>query len=144
MPLLRQGFDGRHAVRALCFRKRGGTGFVMFGGGVKCRAGETNKKQKKGCGARGIFPRSDAHCPTPTVPGRLPKNTVFLSPERSVVESLAKSSCIKNSRVIVEKPFGHDLASAQQLNGALHAVLPESRILFWPWSPHWAALRRYP
>ena len=46
----------------------------------------------------------------------------------SVVESLAKSSCIKNSRVIVEKPFGHDLASAQQLNAALHAVLPESRI----------------
>jgi glucose-6-phosphate 1-dehydrogenase len=46
----------------------------------------------------------------------------------SVVESLAKSSCIKNSRVIVEKPFGHDLASAQELNAALHAVLPESRI----------------
>ncbi len=46
----------------------------------------------------------------------------------SVVESLAKSSCIKNSRVIVEKPFGHDLTSAQQLNAALHAVLPESRI----------------
>ena len=46
----------------------------------------------------------------------------------SVVESLAKSSCIKNARVIVEKPFGHDLASAQQLNAALHAVLPESRI----------------
>ena len=47
----------------------------------------------------------------------------------SVVESLAKSSCIdKNARVIVEKPFGHNLASAQQLNAALHAVLPESRI----------------
>ncbi len=46
----------------------------------------------------------------------------------SVVESLAKSSCIKNARVIVEKPFGHDLASAQKLNAALHAVLPESRI----------------
>ncbi len=47
----------------------------------------------------------------------------------SVVKSLAKSNCInKNARVIVEKPFGHDLASAQQLNAALHAVLPESRI----------------
>jgi glucose-6-phosphate 1-dehydrogenase len=46
----------------------------------------------------------------------------------SVVESLAKSGCIKNSRVIIEKPFGHDLASAQRLNAALHAVLPESRI----------------
>jgi glucose-6-phosphate 1-dehydrogenase len=46
----------------------------------------------------------------------------------SVVESLAKSNCMKNARVIVEKPFGHDLASAQQLNAALHSVLPESRI----------------
>src|SRR5437016_11568732 len=46
----------------------------------------------------------------------------------SVVESLARSGCMKNARVIVEKPFGHDLASAQQLNVALHVVLPESRI----------------
>jgi glucose-6-phosphate 1-dehydrogenase len=45
-----------------------------------------------------------------------------------VVESLAKSSCIKNARIIVEKPFGHDLASAQQLNAALHAALPETNI----------------
>ena len=45
-----------------------------------------------------------------------------------VVESLAKSNCMNNARVIVEKPFGHDLASAQELNAALHAVLPESRI----------------
>ncbi len=46
----------------------------------------------------------------------------------SVVESLAHASCLKNARVIVEKPFGHDLASAQQLNAALRAVLPESAI----------------
>jgi glucose-6-phosphate 1-dehydrogenase len=45
-----------------------------------------------------------------------------------IVESLAKSNCMKNARVIVEKPFGHDLASAQELNAALHSVLPESRI----------------
>jgi glucose-6-phosphate 1-dehydrogenase len=46
----------------------------------------------------------------------------------SVVEFLAKSNCMKNARVIVEKPFGHDLASAQELNATLHSVLPESRI----------------
>src|SRR6202166_2477541 len=46
----------------------------------------------------------------------------------NVVESLAKSNDMKNARVIVEKPFGRDLASAQQLNATLHAVLPESRI----------------
>jgi glucose-6-phosphate 1-dehydrogenase len=46
----------------------------------------------------------------------------------SVVESLAKSNCMTGARVIVEKPFGHNLASAQKLNAALHAILPESRI----------------
>ena len=46
----------------------------------------------------------------------------------NVVESLAKSNCMGNARVIIEKPFGHDLTSAQQLNAALHAVLQESRI----------------
>jgi glucose-6-phosphate 1-dehydrogenase len=46
----------------------------------------------------------------------------------NVVESLAHSGCMKNARVIVEKPFGHDLASAEQLNATLHAVLLESRI----------------
>jgi glucose-6-phosphate 1-dehydrogenase len=46
----------------------------------------------------------------------------------SVVESLTRSNCMQNARVIVEKPFGRDLASAQRLNAALRAVLPESRI----------------
>ncbi|MBV9574847.1 MAG: glucose-6-phosphate dehydrogenase [Acidobacteriales bacterium] len=46
----------------------------------------------------------------------------------SVVQSLDRSGCMRNARVIVEKPFGHNLESAQQLNAALHAILPESSI----------------
>ena len=46
----------------------------------------------------------------------------------SVVEQLVQSGCSKNARVIVEKPFGHDLASAQELNRVLHGVFPESAI----------------
>jgi glucose-6-phosphate 1-dehydrogenase len=46
----------------------------------------------------------------------------------NVVESLAHTGCMKSARVIVEKPFGRDLASARQLNAALHAALAESRI----------------
>jgi glucose-6-phosphate 1-dehydrogenase len=46
----------------------------------------------------------------------------------TVVEQLAKAGCAQGARVIVEKPFGHDLASAQQLNQILHAVFPESAI----------------
>jgi len=45
-----------------------------------------------------------------------------------VVEELAKSGCSKGSRVIVEKPFGHDLGSAQELNRILHAIFSESAI----------------
>ncbi len=33
-----------------------------------------------------------------------------------VVEQLGKSGCAKDARVIIEKPFGHDLASAIALN----------------------------
>src|SRR5262249_17833303 len=36
--------------------------------------------------------------------------------------------CASGARVIVEKPFGRDLASAQHLNRILHGVFPESRI----------------
>src|SRR5262249_14267454 len=46
----------------------------------------------------------------------------------TVVEQLVKSGCSQRARVIVEKPFGHDLASAQELNRSLHAAFPESGI----------------
>ncbi len=46
----------------------------------------------------------------------------------TVVEQLAKSGCAQGGRVIVEKPFGHDLASAQELNRCLHQAFPESSI----------------
>ena len=46
----------------------------------------------------------------------------------TVVEGLGKSGCAKDARVIVEKPFGRDLASAQELNRVLHSVFAESAI----------------
>jgi glucose-6-phosphate 1-dehydrogenase len=45
-----------------------------------------------------------------------------------VAEGLAKSGCAENARVVVEKPFGHDLASAQELNHTLRQYFPEERI----------------
>ncbi len=45
-----------------------------------------------------------------------------------VVEHLAQSGCSNNARVVLEKPFGRDLASAQQLNATLHSVFDESAI----------------
>src|SRR5262245_27654175 len=46
----------------------------------------------------------------------------------TVVDGLGKSGCAKEARVIVEKPFGRDLASAQELNRVLHSVFPEPAI----------------
>ena len=45
-----------------------------------------------------------------------------------VVHGLADADCTDNARVIVEKPFGRDLASAQALNRTLHEVFPEQSI----------------
>ncbi len=46
----------------------------------------------------------------------------------SVVQGLQKSGCADNARVIVEKPFGRDLSSAQALDQTLHEVFDESSI----------------
>jgi glucose-6-phosphate 1-dehydrogenase len=46
----------------------------------------------------------------------------------TVVQGLAHARCATNARVIVEKPFGRDLASAQALDRMLHDVFPESAV----------------
>ncbi len=46
----------------------------------------------------------------------------------TVVSHLGSSGCADNARVIIEKPFGRDLASAQELNQCLHSVFPEENI----------------
>ncbi len=45
-----------------------------------------------------------------------------------VIDGLGCSGAAKDARVIVEKPFGRDLASAQALDQTLHAVFPENSI----------------
>jgi glucose-6-phosphate 1-dehydrogenase len=46
----------------------------------------------------------------------------------TVVEGLATAGLIEHARVVVEKPFGHDLASAQELNARLRSILEESQL----------------
>jgi glucose-6-phosphate 1-dehydrogenase len=46
----------------------------------------------------------------------------------TVAENLAKSGCAVNARVVVEKPFGRDLASAQELSDTLHKFFAEKDI----------------
>jgi glucose-6-phosphate 1-dehydrogenase len=46
----------------------------------------------------------------------------------TVVGHLAESNCATGARVIVEKPFGHDLASAQELNKVLLGAFDEGDV----------------
>jgi len=43
----------------------------------------------------------------------------------SVIDGLARSGCAASGRVIIEKPFGRDLASARALNAMIHESFPE-------------------
>jgi len=46
----------------------------------------------------------------------------------AVVKELGSSSCASNARVILEKPFGRDLPSAEALNQTLHSIFDELSI----------------
>jgi glucose-6-phosphate 1-dehydrogenase len=46
----------------------------------------------------------------------------------TIVRGLHEAGLTRNARVVFEKPFGTDLASARELNGKLHEVLDESQI----------------
>ena len=46
----------------------------------------------------------------------------------SVAQSVASVGLNDRGRIVVEKPFGRDLASAKELNVTLHSVFPEERI----------------
>jgi glucose-6-phosphate 1-dehydrogenase len=44
-----------------------------------------------------------------------------------IVKRLAESNLHPHAKIVVEKPFGHDLQSAKELNDALHEVFDESQ-----------------
>jgi glucose-6-phosphate 1-dehydrogenase len=45
-----------------------------------------------------------------------------------VIKQLARAELTKNARVVVEKPFGHDLASARALAAEIHQYIDESQL----------------
>jgi glucose-6-phosphate 1-dehydrogenase len=46
----------------------------------------------------------------------------------SAVRTLGEANLVERSRIVMEKPFGTDLASAKSLNAKLHEVFPEEQI----------------
>ena len=61
---------------------------------------------------------------------RRPAHYLAIPPSlfESVIQGLAAAGLNRNARVIVEKPFGRDFASARQLNRVAHAAFPEDSI----------------
>ncbi len=47
----------------------------------------------------------------------------------TVVKGLGKAGLVDHAHVVIEKPFGHDLESARELNDELREVLEEEQIL---------------
>jgi len=45
-----------------------------------------------------------------------------------VATGLAQAGCATNGRIVVEKPFGRDLASAVELNDTIHKFFPETSV----------------
>jgi glucose-6-phosphate 1-dehydrogenase len=63
-------------------------------------------------------------------PARRPAFYLAIPPAlfAAVIRGLGAAGLAEGARVIVEKPFGRDLASARELNRAAHSVFPESAI----------------
>jgi glucose-6-phosphate 1-dehydrogenase len=61
-------------------------------------------------------------------PRRLHYLSVPPAAARSVVRSLGEAGLVDRARVIMEKPFGTDLASARALNAAVHQVFDEDQV----------------
>ena len=46
----------------------------------------------------------------------------------TVIQRLGESGCAEGARIVIEKPFGQDLATAQTLNGVVHGVFKEENV----------------
>jgi glucose-6-phosphate 1-dehydrogenase len=88
-----------------------------------------------------VFATADAADPSPLVAAvQNAENQIGGDPQRlyhlavppvafgSVVEMLGRIGLAQGAKVIIEKPFGTDLASARALNDTVHSVFDESRV----------------
>ena len=46
----------------------------------------------------------------------------------TVIDRLGESGCAEGARIVIEKPFGNDLATAKKLNGVVHGVFREENV----------------
>jgi glucose-6-phosphate 1-dehydrogenase len=78
-------------------------------------------------GLREAVLRAEAALPVDE-PSRLHYLAVPPAAALPAVHAIAEAGLVERSRIVMEKPFGRDLASARQLNAALHQVFDEHQI----------------
>ena len=61
-------------------------------------------------------------------PRRLHYLSIPPSAARAVVQQLGEAKLVERARIIMEKPFGTDLASAKSLNAAVHEIFAEGQV----------------
>jgi glucose-6-phosphate 1-dehydrogenase len=111
-------------------RERARDGIATFGGGVDEAAFTKLVGLLKYIDGDYQDPKTFEQLCTALAGAKYPTHYLAIPPSlfATVVEALGKSGCATNARVIIEKPFGHDLESAQRLNAILQSVFPESGI----------------
>ena len=111
-------------------RERARDGIATFGGGVDEAAFAKLVELLQYIDGDYQDPKTFEQLCTTLAGAKNPTHYLAIPPSlfATVVEGLGKSGCATNARVIIEKPFGHDLASAQRLNAILQSVFPESGI----------------
>jgi glucose-6-phosphate 1-dehydrogenase len=73
-----------------------------------------------------VVAEAEADCEEPQA--RLHYLSVPPKAALAVVKTLQEADLVENSRIVMEKPFGTDLASAKSLNHSLHEVFDERQI----------------
>jgi glucose-6-phosphate 1-dehydrogenase len=76
-------------------------------------------------------PATSDHLATALGPSQRPLFYLAIPPclFAPLVRSLGKAGLLEEARVAVEKPFGHDLNSARELDRELHEYVPDGRLL---------------
>jgi glucose-6-phosphate 1-dehydrogenase len=119
---------GGSSLQKLCERAR--ESIDQYGGGVDERAFSILSKNLSY--VDGDYRTHDLFRKIHEALGKAKNPVFYLSIPPSVfpevVELLGTTGCSKGARVVVEKPFGRDSASAKVLNDTLHRVFGESAI----------------
>ena len=104
---------------------------------IKRSGGIDNRKALKQLLSQLLYVRGDYHSPETFVAikkalgnARRPTHYLAIPPAlfATVIQGLGAAGLASNARVIVEKPFGRDLASARELNRIAQSVFPETSI----------------